>query len=117
MDEESLPIVDEEVPADLPPAAMEVPLNPWHISLDEGRTREAARLLSREMTTLIQSRTGSRIVTAADALAACPGEREALARFFTDADRLAYGHGDPAREDIEALEVAYLRLVEEIRSR
>ena len=117
MDEESLPIVDEEVPTDLPPAAVEVPLNPWHISLDEGRTREAARLLSREMTTLIQSRTGSRIVTAADALAACPGEREALARFFTDADRLAYGHGDPAREDIEALEVAYLRLVEEIRSR
>jgi len=117
MDEESLPIVDEEVPADPPPAVVEVPLNPWHISLDEGRTREAARLLSREMTTLIQSRTGSRIVTAADALAACPGEREALARFFTDADRLAYGHGDPAREDIEALEVAYLRLVEEIRSR
>ena len=114
VEEEISPVMGEEVPADLSPAAVETPPAPWRVSLDEGRGREAARLLSREMTALIRGRTGSRIITVADALDAFPGDREGLARFFADADRLAYGHDDPAREDIEALEAAYLRLAGEI---
>ena len=111
---EIAPVVAGEVPAALSPAAVETPPAPWRVSLDEGRAREAARLLSREMIALIRGRTGSRIITVADALDAFPGDREGLARFFADADRLAYGHDDPAREDIEALEAAYLRLAGEI---
>ena len=109
--EEESPVVEEEVPAD--PAPVEAPSSPL-ASLAGGRTREAARLLSREMTAVIRSRTGSCIVTAADALAACPEEREDLSRFFADADRLAYGHEEPTREEIEALEAAYLRLAGKI---
>ena len=114
------PAVEEEVPpvvgvpATISPAVVGTPSAPWRVSLDEGRTREAARLLSQEMTSLIRNRTGSRILTVQDALAAWPEEREGLARFFADADRLAYGHDDPTRADIEALEAAYLRLAEAI---
>lgn len=77
--------------------------------------REAARLLSREMTDLIEDRTGARVLRTADALEACPDQREDLARFFADADRLAYGPDDPTREDIRALEAAYRQLFKEIR--
>jgi len=112
VEEEVPPVVEGGVPAD--PVPVGAPSVPWRVSLDGGRTREAARLLSREMTGLLRNRTGSRIVTTADALDALPGEREGLARFFADADRLAYGHDNPTRADIEALEAAYLRLAGEI---
>ncbi len=112
VEEEVPPVVEGGMPAD--PVPVGAPSVPWRVSLDGGRTREAARLLSREMTGLLRNRTGSRIVTTADALDALPGEREGLARFFADADRLAYGHDNPTRADIEALEAAYLRLAGEI---
>lgn len=109
------PAVEEEISSvtEGPAAIAPVVAGPWRASLDEGRTREAARLLSREMTALLRGRTGSRIITTADALDAFPGEREGLARFFSDADRLAYGHDDPTREDIEALEATYHRFAGE----
>ena len=113
---EEAPPVGEEVPVAVEdvPAVVGTPPAPWRAPLEGGRAREAARLLSREMTARIRSRTGARIVTIADALAACPDQREDLGRFFADADRLAYGPGKPVREDIEALEAAYLRLAGEI---
>lgn len=112
--EEALPIEEEALPVvEEAPVASESPA-PWRTSLEEGRLREAARVLSREMIDLVRERTGARILSAADALDACPGRREDLAGFFSDADRLAYGPVDPVREDIEALEAAYLRLAGEI---
>ncbi len=108
---------EEEAPAEepAPPEVVEAPPVPWQASLEQGQTREAARVLSREMTALIKKRTGARILCAADALAACPGQRQDLARFFEDADRLAYASDHPAREEVEALAAVYLRLAEEIR--
>lgn len=100
--EEPLPVIEEASSA------------PWRASLERRDMRGAARVLSREMTALIRERTGARVLFTADALEACPGQREALAGFFADADRLAYGPVDPVREDIEALEAAYLRLAGEI---
>lgn len=118
------PPTPEEVAPEAPTEVVEAPSPfaslqgpepaPWRVSLDRGRTREAARILSREMTVLIKQRTGVRIIYTADALNACPGQRQDLARFFEDANRLAYASGNPTREDIEALEAAYLRLAEEI---
>ena len=118
------PGTEEEVPKaveERPLAAVEEPLTaveaspaPWRASLERREMREAARVLSCEMTALIQERTGARVLFAADALEACPDLREALAGFFADADRLAYGPVDPLREEIEALEAAYLRLAGEI---
>lgn len=119
-EDEPLP-PDDEVPTAAtteigPLPAVEVdPSAPWRASIIEGRLREAARILSREMFALIRERTGARVLRTADALAACPAFREDLARFFVDADRLAYGPDDPAEEEIEALEAAYLRLAGEIR--
>jgi hypothetical protein len=118
-EDEPLP-PDDEVPTAAtteigPLPAVEVdPSAPWRASIIEGRLREAARILSREMFALIRERTGARVLRTADALAACPAFREDLARFFVDADRLAYGPDDPAEEEIEALEAAYLRLAGEI---
>ena len=108
---------EEEAPAEepAPPEVVEAPPVPWQASLEQGQTREAARILSREMTALIKKRTGARILCAADALAACPGQRQDLARFFEDADRLAYASAHPTREEVEALAAVYLRLAEEIR--
>ncbi|MCK9277339.1 MAG: PQQ-binding-like beta-propeller repeat protein [Methanoculleus sp.] len=108
---------EEEAPAEepAPPEVVEAPPALWQASLEQGQTREAARILSREMTALIKKRTGARILCAADALAACPGQRQDLAGFFEDADRLAYASDHPAREEIEALAAVYLRLAEEIR--
>jgi hypothetical protein len=118
-EDEPLP-PDDEVPTAAtteigPLPAVEVdPSAPWRASIIEGKLREAARILSREMFALIRERTGARVLRTADALAACPAFREDLARFFVDADRLAYGPDDPAEEEIEALEAAYLRLAGEI---
>ncbi|MDV2481202.1 PQQ-binding-like beta-propeller repeat protein [Methanoculleus sp. Wushi-C6] len=102
------------VPEPAPPEVKEAPPAPWRVSLEQGRTREAARILSREMTVLIGQRAGVRVIYIVDALNACPEQRQDLARFFEDANRLAYASKDPTREDIEALEAAYLRLAEEI---
>ena len=112
--EEALPLEEAPLPAAGEAPVVIEPPAPWRTSLEEGRLREAARILSREMMVLIRERTGARILSAADALEACPGRREDLAGFFSDADRLAYGPDNPVREDIEALEAAYLRLAGEI---
>ncbi|WP_292521957.1 PQQ-binding-like beta-propeller repeat protein [Methanoculleus sp.] len=113
INEEFIPPVEEASEEPLP-TVEDAPPTPWGVSLAEGRVREAARILSREMTGLIRDRTGARVLRTADALAACPDQREDLARFFAEADRLAYGPGNPAREEFEALEAAYLRLAEAI---
>ncbi len=104
--------VEEEAPR---VEVVRPPPTPWKVPLEQGDLRGAARLLSQQMITLIRERTGSRIISTADALEACPDQGEALARFFEDADRLAYAAADPTREEILALEAAYLRLAEEIR--
>ncbi|MCE5338398.1 MAG: PQQ-binding-like beta-propeller repeat protein [Methanomicrobiaceae archaeon] len=106
---------EEEAPAEVSPEVVEAPPAPWQASLEQGQTREAARILSREMTALIKGRTGARILCAADALDACPGQRQDLAGFFEDANRLAYASAHPTREEIEALAAVYLRLAEDIQ--
>ncbi|NLZ29759.1 MAG: hypothetical protein GX885_03275 [Methanomicrobiales archaeon] len=90
---------------------------PWKPALEQGDLRGAARILSGQMTALIRERTGKRILTTADALAACPDQREALAGFFEDADRLAYARAEPTGEEISALEAEFFRLSGEIGGR
>ena len=87
---------------------------PWKAPLEEGDLRGAARILLGQMTTLVRERTGKRIITIADALEACPDhEREEFRRFFDEGNRLAYAAAEPTREEILALEAAYLRLAGE----
>lgn len=117
----TLPDTGKETRIEAPPPApveeeetrTEVP--PWEACLEAGCPREAASLLSRQMTTLIEERTGTRMIRTTDALDACPDQREALAAFFAAADRLAYAPPIPEREEVEALAAAYLRLADRIR--
>ncbi|MFW5638366.1 MAG: hypothetical protein ACOCG4_03790, partial [Methanoculleus sp.] len=88
--------------------------HPWKPALEQGDLRGAARALSGQMITLIRERTGVRIVTTADALTAYPGQKEALAGFFEDADRLAYARAEPEMEEVLALEVEFFRLAGEM---
>ena len=106
------PEVEEEVVEASPPEVT-VPA-PWKAPLEGGDLRGAARILLGQMTTLVRERTGKRIITIADALEACPDhEREELRRFFDEGNRLAYAAAGPTREEILALEAAYLRLAGE----
>lgn len=108
-----LPEETEEPVAEKPPEE-EAPA-PWQVSLEEGRTREAARIISQQMAALIEGQTGTRIRSTADALEACPDRREEIAAFFAEADRLVYARALPERGEVEALAAAYLRLAGEIR--
>ena len=106
------PEVEEEVVEASPPEVT-VPA-PWKAPLEGGDLRGAARILLGQMTTLVRERTGKRIITIADALEACPDhEREELRRFFDEGNRLAYAAAEPTREEILALEAAYLHLAGE----
>ncbi|WP_298665226.1 WD40 repeat domain-containing protein [uncultured Methanofollis sp.] len=108
---------EEAAPAEVGPEGAEetpAPL-PWEGCLREGKIREAARIIEKQMTTLIEESTETRLFCIADALEACPGQRERLAAFFAEADRLAYARDVPKREEVEALAAAYLRLAGEIR--
>ena len=80
--------------------------------MERGDLRKAAAILLQQANTLIKEQTEARIVTAEDALAAFPDESEDLARFFEDANRLAYSSAAPTEEEIVTLEAAYLRLAE-----
>lgn len=115
-EEKTSPLPEERggQPAVRPPEE-EAPPRPWEAPLAEGRTREAARVLSRQMTALIAGQTGARVLSTADAQEACPARREELARFYAEADRLAYAPPLPEREEVEALAAAYLRIAGEIR--
>lgn len=101
-----------ETPAGV--AERDKPVITWEKALEEGRMREAARLISYQMTALIEERTGTRVLRTADALDACPGQREDLAVFFALADRLLYAPPIPDRGEVEALAAMYRRLAGEI---
>ncbi|WP_067052302.1 WD40 repeat domain-containing protein [Methanofollis ethanolicus] len=100
--------------AEAAPQAVAEEAPPWKVCLDEGKTREAAVLLSRQMAALIEERTGASVLLTADALDACPDQRGGLAWFFATADRLAYAPAPPEREEVEVLAAAYLSLAEDI---
>ena len=107
------PAATKEEVVEAPPPEVTVPA-PWKAPLEEGDLRGAARILLGQMTTLVRERTGKRIITTADALEACPDhEREEFRRFFDEGNRLAYAAAEPTREEILALEAAYLRLAGE----
>ncbi|MBP2144587.1 hypothetical protein J2129_000041 [Methanofollis sp. W23] len=89
----------------------------WEQALDEGDTREAAKLLSKQMTLLIEERTGTPICITDDALAACPEQRENLAAFFAMADCLGYAPKVPERGEVEVLVEVYRYLAEQITPR
>lgn len=114
--ERSAPAREELVIASPTPLEEEeiIEPHPWKPALEQGDLRGAARALSGQMITLIRERTGVRIVTTADALTAYPGQKEALAGFFEDADRLAYARAEPEMEEVLALEVEFFRLAGEM---
>lgn len=93
-----------------PPALPE----PWEVALKEGETREAAKILSKEMTALIEEKTGKKICFTEDALDACPEHRESLAAFFAMANALGYAPKVPEQGEVEVLVEVYRYLARQI---
>lgn len=114
--------IPEEMPA---PTTQEekdepdMPASPalWEQALEEGDTREAAKLLSKEMIALIEERTGTPICFTEDALDACPEQRENLSAFFAMADCLGYAPKVPDRGEVEVLVEVYRYLAEQIKEK
>ncbi|WP_265580802.1 WD40 repeat domain-containing protein [Methanofollis aquaemaris] len=90
----------------------EEPVASWEAFMEQGKTREAAQIISQQMLVLVGVRTGAHIFTTADALDACPGQRHDLAAFFAAADRLGYALEPPDVREVEALAAAYLHIAE-----